>query len=326
MNTKIYLIIVLSLFGLNLVQAQNLKPDLAASRALNIPPVNTDYIGFTRIYVLPKMVDGQSTSHFITNQINTSIYSVEAGIETADMYFTSEVYRVWKKNATASSTQSTSTDKQGNTVTTTTYKYDSDEEVRFELNLFLANGTRISTNTQRERLTVSGTSTISYQRAYDDYNENRRKKTFESIEKLTREAYEKIANEYLFTQHTVYFYSIGVKSRKMDYEDMNMAAEYMKKWLASNPSDMSSLDVIEANKLYDAAMVEYEPDNKKARIDSEIAAVCYYAKACQEFMLNNYRKAEEYILKSEEFDSRIHHSQEGMKNALSLMKQRKVFN
>ncbi len=326
MNSKVYLIVLLSFFSLNFLQAQNLKPDLASSKVLNIPPINTDYIGLTRIYVVPKIVDGQSTSHFITNQINTGIYTIQSGIETSDMYFTSEVYRVWKKNATATSTQSTSTDKQGNTVTTTTYKYDSEEEVRFELNLYLANGTRISTNTAKERLNVSGTSTISYQRAYDDYNETRRKKTFESLEKLTREAYDKIANEYLFTQHTVFLYSIGVKSRKMDYSDMNMAAEYMKKWLGSNPSDMSSSDVIEANKLYDAALIEFEPESKKARVDKEIAAVCYYARACQEFTLNNYRKAEEYILKSEELDPRIHHSQEGMKNALSLLKQRKVFN
>ena len=319
----LFLGFVLMAFNLS---AQNLKPDLAATRVVNVPPMNMDYIGLTRIYVLPKFVDDRQTSGLISNEINTSVYSLESGIETSDMYFTSEVYRVWKKNATPSASQTTSKDKQGNTVTTTTYKYDSDEEIRFELTLFLANGTKVSSNIQRERLTVSGTSTVSYQRAYDDYLETRRKKTYESIEKQTREAYAVIANQYLFTQQSVFLYSIGVKSRKMDYADMNMAAEYMNKWLASNPGDMSSSDVIEANKLYDAALVEYEPDNKKARVDNEIAAVCYYAKACQEFMLNNYRKAEEYILKSEELDPRIHHSQEAMKNTLALLKERKVFN
>ena len=326
MKTKIYLIFLLSFFGLNSIHAQNLKPDLAVSRSLDIPPINMDYIGLTRIYVLPKFLDGQLISNYVSNQVNTNIYSLQAGIETSDMYFTNEVYRVWKKNATPTATQSTSTDKQGNTITTTTYKYESEEDIRFELNLFLANGTRISSNTQRERLTISGTSTTSYQSAYDDYNRNRTKKTTEIIERLSKETYDKIANEYLFTQQFIYFYSIGVKSRKMDYSDINMAAEYMKKWLASNPTDMMSQDVVEANKIYDAAMMEFEPENKKARIDKEIAAVVYYAKACQEFMLSNYRKAEEYILKSEEFDSRIHHSQEAMKNTLSLLRQRKVFN
>lgn len=326
MNVKIYLLLCFVLFCGTEISAQNLKPDLALTRTINVPPLKTDYITLTKIYVVPKFVDGQSISPDIANQVNTSVYSLENGIETCEMYFSCEVYRTWKKNATASESKSTSTDKQGNVITTITYKYDSEEDVRFELNLFLANGTRIATNSSREKLTVSGTSTSSYQSAYNDYTNTRRTKTKETLNRLINDAYDKVANEYLFTQKSVFLYSIGVKSRKMDYSDMNMAAQYMQTWMASNPTDMTSTDVVEANKLYDAALLEFEPDNKKARVDNEIAAVCYYAKACMEFTLNNYRKAEEYILKSEELDPRIHHSQEAMKSTLALLKARRVFN
>ena len=77
--------------------------------------------------------------------------------------------------------------------------------------------------------------------------------------------------------------------------------------------------------MFQLFLLEYEPTNK-ARVDNEIAAVVYYEKACMEFLVKNYRKAEELILKSEELDKRIHYSQEAMKNTLALMKERKVFN
>lgn len=325
MKAKFYLILLLVFFSANSFYAQNLKPDLAATVNVSIPPTNTEYIGLTRLFIVSNFEEDQRYPSFLAQKINRSVYTLETSQQDAEMYFTYEVYRNWKKYTVASYTQSTSTDKKGNSVTTTTYRYDGEEEIQFVLRLYLANGTILSQSSNRTRATYYGTSTSSYQAALNDYNNYRDKKTIETIEGLISSQYDKIANEYLFTERSVFMYSIGVKSRKHDFSDMNVAAEYMKNWLASSPTDLNAPDVIEANKLYDAVLLEYEPTNK-ARVDNEIAAVVYYEKACMEFMVKNYRKAEELILKSEELDKRIHHSQEGMKNTLALMKERKVFN
>lgn len=325
MKTKYYLILLLVFLGWNPLHGQNLKPDLASTVNVSIPPTNTEYIGLTRLFIAANFQEDQRYPSVLAQKINRSVYTLEASQQDAEMYFTYEVYRNWKKYTVASYTQTTSTDKQGNNITTTTYRYDGEEEIQFVLRLYLANGTMLSQSSNRSRVNYYGTSTASYQAALNDYNSYRDKKTIETIENLIGTQYDKIANEYLFTERSVFMYAIGVKSRKHDFSDVNMAAEYMKTWLGSNPTDMNATEVIQANQLYDAILLEYEPTNK-ARVDNEIAAVCYYAKACMEFQIKNYRKAEELILKSEELDKRIHHSQEGMKNTLALMKERKVFN
>ena len=325
MKTKFYLILLLCA-TVNKLTAQNLKPDFVSSVNVNIPPTNTDYIGLTKIYIQPNYNEDQRYRSTLAGKINTNVYTIEGTMEASELYFTYDVQRYWKKNTVASSSNSTSTNKSGQQVTTTTYRYDGTEEIRLILRLYQANGVMLSEASDRNQINHSGTSTGSYQAALNVYNQNRDKNNIQAIENLIGTQFDKIANQFLFTSRTVSFYSIGVKSHKQDYSDMNMAAEYMTKWLASNPTDMSSPDVIEANKIYDMALLEYEPDTKKARVDNEIAATIYYEKACMEFILQHYRKAEELILKSEELDGKIHHSQEAMKDVLALMKQRKVFN
>lgn len=249
MKTKFYLILLLVFFSANSFYGQNLKPDLAATVNVSIPPTNTEYIGLTRLFIVSNFEEDQRYPSFLAQKINRSVYTLETSQQDAEMYFTYEVYRNWKKYTVASYTQSTSTDKKGNSVTTTTYRYDGEEEIQFVLRLYLANGTMLSQSSNRTRATYYGTSTTSYQAALNDYNNYRDKKTIETIEGLISSQYDKIANEYLFTERTVFMYSIGVKSRKHDFSDMNVAAEYMKNWLGSNPTDLNAPDVIEANKL-----------------------------------------------------------------------------
>lgn len=326
MNTKNYLFLIINLLTFTLSFGQNLKPDLANTITVNIPPVITDYIGLTKIYIQPNYNEDQRYRSFLASKINTNNYSIENSPETSELYFTYDVQRMWKKNTTASATNSISTDKAGNKITTTTYKYEGTEEIRLILRLYLVNGVMLQEASERTQVSYTGTSTANYQAALNDYNKYRDKNSIQTIENQIGNQYDKLANQYLFTSRQVWLYAIAVKSRKQDYSDMNMAADYMKTWLASAPTDMTGTDVIEANKIYDLALMEYEPNEKKARVDNEIAATIYYEKACIEFTLQNYRKAEELILKSESLDSRIHNSQEAMKDVLALMKQRKVFN
>lgn len=307
-------------------KAQNLQPDLGINLQVNIPPTNTEHIGLTSLYVQPVNNQDFQYRSYVVGLFNKNVYTFVNTVQESQMYVTYTVNRTLKRTAKASSTQNTTTDKQGNKVTTTTYKYDGAEDITVTMELLLSNGVAIKRYTGTASCDVNGTSTSNYQSALNEYNNNMSKKIMEQAQSQLSAKYNQMANEYLIGFRTVGLFAIGVKSRKQDYSDINEAAEGMKKWLNSSPTDMSAAEVVRATQIYDAAMTEHEPENKKARIDNEVAAVCLYEKACMEFILQHYRAAEELILKSEALDPKIHYSQEGMKDVLTLMKERKVFN
>lgn len=310
----------------NTVCAQNLKPEKAVSLQIDIPPVNLDYIGNTRIYVNPISNDSYNIRGTFIQKFNNRVYTFENSIEASDLYVTFSMNRINKKNAAPSTSSSTNTDKKGNKTTTTTYRYDGEEQIDLVFTLNLANGVTVKTYSESGYSQYSGTSTKNYESAKTEYNNNKSKKVAATIEDLVGRAYNKMSADYLIGNRNIDLYTIGAKSKKQDYSDLNNAGDLLIKWFATNPTDALAPDVVRALQLYDEALLEYEPGSKKNRVNNEIAAVCYYQKACVEFYLKNYRKAEELILKSESLDKRIHFSQENMKDLLKLLRDRKVFN
>lgn len=310
----------------NTVQAQNLKPEKAVSLQIDIPPVNLDYIANTRLYVDPIANDQYNIRGMFIQKFNTRIYTFATSIEASDMYVTFSLNRITKKNAVSSTSSSTSTDKKGNKTTTTTYRYDGEEQIDLVFTLNLSNGVTVKTYRESGYSQYSGTSTKDYENARTDYNTNKSKKVAATVEDLVGRVYTKMCADYLIGNRNIDLYAIGAKSRKQDYSDLNEAGNLLVKWFTTNPTDALAPEVVRALQLYDEALLEYEPGSKKNRVNNEIAAVCYYEKACVEFYLKNYRKAEELILKSESLDKHMHFSQENMKDLLKLLRDRKVFN
>ncbi|WP_430406407.1 hypothetical protein [Fluviicola sp.] len=313
-------------FLFHTVHAQNLKPEKAVSLQIDIPPINLDYISNTRIYVDPMSNDSYNIRGMFIQKFNSRVYTFVTSIEASDMYVTFSMNRIIKKNALSSTSSSTSTDKAGNKTTTITYRYDGEEQIDLVFTLNLANGTTVKTYRESGYSQYSGTSTKDYENARTEYYNNKSKKVASTVEDLVGRVYSKMCADYFIGNKYIDLYAIGAKSKKQDYSDINNAGELLIKWFATKPTDALDPDVVKALLIYDEALLEHEPKDKKARVDNEIAAVCYYQKACVEFYLKNYRKAEELILKSESLDKRIHFSQENMKDLLSLLRARKVFN
>ncbi|MDF3027107.1 MAG: hypothetical protein K0S23_1414 [Fluviicola sp.] len=310
----------------NKICAQNLKPEKAVSLSIDVPPVNLDYIGNTRIFVDPVPNDSYNIRGMFIKKFNDRIYSFVTSIEASDMYVTFSMNRITKKNAAPSTSSSTNTDKKGNKTTTTTYRYDGEEQIDLVFNLILANGLTVKSYRESGYSQFSGTSAKNYESAKIEYNNNKSKKIAGTVEDLVGKIYAKMCADYFIGNRNIDLYAIGAKSKKQDYSDLNEAGNLLTKWFTTNPTDKSAPEVMRALQLYDEALLEYEPGSKKNRVDNEIAAVCYYQKACVEFYLKDYRKAEELILKSESLDKRIHFSQENMKDLLKLLRDRKVFN
>lgn len=326
---KILAFVALSACGLlfNAIYAQNLKPERAISLKIDVPPVNLDYIGNTRIYIDPISNDYYNIRGMFIRKFNDRVYTFANSIQESDMYVTFSIDRIIKKNALSSTSSSTSTDKKGNKTTTTTYRYDGEEQIDLVFTLNLSNGTTIKNYRESGYSQYSGTSTKDYESARTDYNNNKSKKVAATVEDLTGRVYSKMCADYFVGNRTIELYAISAKSKKQDYSDLKRAGELFTQWVNTNPTDQTAPEIVEALKLYEEALMEYEPNgSKKNRVNNEIAAVCYYQKACVEFYLKNYRKAEELILKSESLDKRIHFSQENMKDLLKLLRDRKVFN
>lgn len=132
--------------------------------------------------------------------------------------------------------------------------------------------------------------------------------------------------EYLIDGKSLTPYTFFIKSRKENYDDLNRVNELMSVWFNAKTYNPEDPGYLEAMQLINAALQEHDPNNKKARIDNEVAAVCYYYKAYAYFVMKQFHEAEEAILKSEELDKRIHFSQEQLKDMIALMKERKMFN
>ncbi|AEA42286.1 hypothetical protein [Fluviicola taffensis] len=326
MKIRILPILGLACLFTHLSFSQNLKPEKAISLKIDIPPINLDYIGLTKIYVQPSSTDFANIRGLFLKRFNERVYTFESSIEASELYFTFQVNRIVKKNTVPSTSSSVKTDKKGNKTTTTTYRYDGEEQIDFTFTLNLANGTPVKMYQESGYSQYSGTSTLNYESARTEYGTNKSKKVASTIEEMVGRVYAKICADYFIGNRNIDLYAIGVKSRKQDYSDINNAGDLLTNWFATNPTDALAPDVVKALLIYDEALLEHEPKDKKARIDNEVAAVCYYQKACVEFYLKNYRKAEELILKSESLDKRIHFSQENLKDLLKLLRDRKVFN
>lgn len=306
---------------------QNLKPERVSSIEIDVPPLNLDYLSVTKIFVQPSNWDEFNGRSALVNKFNRRIYTLTNSMEESELYVNFIVTRIPRKTATATSSNATRTDKKGNKITTTTYMYEGAEEIDVTINLMLPNGAMVKSYSGSSSLiNYKGTSTNSYKEANQYYMSDRNQKAQNGFQTALDAAYNKLANEYLINSKNFDIYAIGVKSRKQDYSDINDAAALLTTWFASSPTDMSSPDIIKAIKLYDDALFEHNPDDRKARIDNEVAAVCYYQKAAIAFYLKNYKQAEEWVLKSEELDRRIHFSQENLKYLVTLLRERKVFN
>lgn len=316
---------LLGLITFTSVIGQNLKPANESKFFVQVPPKNLDHLAKTKIFVEARYSQDAMYKGEIENGINRDVYQVLA----------SELESDWKISFNTRNTQTvpmktrtdsrTSTDKAGKTTTSYTYYSESTERYEAHLELIDKGGVIIQRYDLSETFQHSKSSSVSYNAAQDDFNNTRMRAIEDKIRGAVRSLFLKLQDDYLIGKHTIFLYPIEIKSRKFDYADLNEAATLLDTWFKSNPTDLSDANIIRVIGIYEQALKEYEPESKKVRVNDEIAAVCYYALACINTVVKDYRKANEQILKSEELDKRIHHSQESLKVKLQLLKDRKVF-
>lgn len=303
--------------------AQNLQPSAAATFSYDLNPTDMTYVNLKKIFLKPISEKDFVYRSALESKLNTSYYSIvedQAQSELHISFKTVQVVTSAMKNTVSSETK---TKKDGSTYVVTTYKSEMTERYFAEISLYLGDGTKLMTKTAEKLQTYSGAGSTR-DAGINECNNARNNGQTNNMNTTISEALFVIQNQFLVQRRTVTPYVFNIKSRKQDYTDFNDAATSLKTWFDGGSFDLSSADYTKAMTVIEEGLKEHNPEDRKARVDNEIAAVCYYYKAYAAFVTKDYKKAQEFILKSEELDRRIHFTQEGLKDALKLMQDRKM--
>ncbi len=303
--------------------AQNLKPMDEQKKYVQVPPTNKTYINLKNVCFELKGNSIDITG-FLTKFLNNEVYSVKATPQESEFrvqYFASQ--KTTSPLRVTSETNSRVA-KDGKTITTTKYTASSTEMFNVSLSLIDASGTIVKTYTSSNSKTISAMNN-SDQSARTDYGNTLSKEVNIELDYVIKKAWSELESEYLIARKLVQVSAIEIKSRKFDYTDMNEAAVLVDTWFKTGATDLSDANIMKALSVYESVAQEHVPDEKKVRVNDEIAAVCYYQMATIHLCVKNYVKAQELVIKSESLDKRIHFTQEQMKVTLALMKERGAF-
>lgn len=304
--------------------AQNLQPTATAAYSYDLNPIDMTYVNLKKIFLKPISEKDFVYRSVLESKLNTTYYSIVEDQAQSELHISFKTVEVVTSPINTTSKSETKTKKDGSTYVVTTFSSEMKVKYFAEISLYLGDGTKLMTKTSEYPTSYVGSSSTR-QSAIDECNNNRSKGQASSTNTVIDGALSPIQNQFLIQRKSVTPYVFNIKSRKQDYTDFNDAATSLKTWFDAGSYDVASADYTKAMTVIEEGLKEHNPEDRKARVDNEIAAVCLYYQAYAAFVTKDYKKAQELILKSEELDRRIHFTQEGLKDALKLMQERKMF-
>jgi hypothetical protein len=304
--------------------AQNLQPTATAAYSYDLNPIDMTYVNLKKLFLKPISERDFVYRSVLESKLNTTYYSIVEDQAQSELHISFKTVEVVTSPINTTSKSETKTKKDGSTYVVTTYNSEIKLKFFAEISLYLGDGTKLITKTAEYPQSYVGSSSTK-QGAIDECNNNRSKSQSTSVNYVIESALSPIQNQFLIQRKSVTPYVFNIKSRKQDYTDFNDAATSLKTWFDAGSYDVTSADYTKAMTVIEEGLKEHNPEDRKARVDNEIAAVCLYYQAYAAFVTKDYKKAQELILKSEELDRRIHFTQEGLKDALKLMQERKMF-
>lgn len=252
------------------------------------------------------------------------MYTIVENFEQSDIYFTYHYSTVTKIPQETTSKTETRTKKDGSTYNVTTYTTTQTNHIIVEVGFYTPDGTRIKLERREQDQKYDGTGN-SKSDAVNAMATNRQNNESKAINDMFKSGYLTIQAEYLIAGEKLMPFTFFIKSRKEDYSDLNRAHELLAVWFKAKVYNTDDAGYVEAMQIIEQALQQHDPNSKKARIDNEVAAVCYYYKAYSLFAQKMYKESYDAIMKSEELDKRIHYTQERLKDMITLMKDRKMF-
>ncbi len=303
---------------------QNLKPDASEKFYFNVWPTDMRYFELKNIFVKPLSNTDFVYKSNLEGSLNNNYYTLVDAQEKSDIYlaFKTVTYVATPLRTTSKTEQRTQ--KDGTKYNVTTYTSDMTYKYWIEISMYLVSGEKI-TSSVKENSTTYSESSENRDASINAVNKLASNGNTAEIKSLIYNTSLAIQDQYLVANKSVVPFSFGIKSKKEDYTDFNEASEMFNKWFKSKNYDPNSEDLKNAMTIIDNALTELDTENKKARIDSEVGALCYYYKAYVAFLQGNLALANENIMKSEELDKKLHYTQQDLVNNLTKMQTRGMF-
>ena len=305
--------------------SQNVKNDGILEVSYVLPPTDPLLKDITHIYVQGKYQQDNQYINDLRNMINQDHYTLLA---TEDLAQANLVLTVMNKTLVPRKTRkesSTSTDKEGKTTISNVFYTESKHQITLLLELLTINGEIIGSWTGANDINISGQSTKNYDESGQNYDNLYAGNIAGSVNKGMNQAFFLLESQHLYAKKDNRLNILTLKSKKVDYSDINTAAELVLNWGKTNPTDLSSPEIIKAIGIYEAELAQYEEGNKKARVNAEVAALCEYMLSIIHFKILDYVSAYNHIQISETLDKKLNNSQEITKRSLETLKTRGVY-
>ncbi len=207
--------------------------------------------------------------------------------------------------------------KDGSETRTTYFTYLNTIKFRYKYALKDKNNEVIDEGVFQGTQKFSGKKSTNVKSAYSNY----KSAITEEKSKLSKSQYNAINhilnNKYGFPIKSINSYAFKIKPKKFDYDEFNAAYDAIKTAndlcggaLKDSLSNTAALDQYEeglnkAIQTYQNEIEHFEADNRKARVNSNVAAAAYYDIALAHFLMAHYTQAQDALAKGRELEKGI---------------------
>lgn len=237
--------------------------------------------------------------------------------EEADLTLYVEAFPLQLGESSRSSDTEVKKNKDGSEKRTTYHTYSNTIKFRYKYALKDKYNEVIDEGVLQGNQKFSGNKSANVKSAYSSYKSAISKEK----SKLSKSQYNAINNKlnqkYGFPIQSMNMYAFKIKPKKFDYDEFNASYDAIKKAtdlrkesLKDTLSNTAALDQYEedlkkAIQTYQKEIEQLEPDNKKARVNTNVAAAAYYNIAIAHFLMDEYTQAQDALAKGRELEKGI---------------------
>lgn len=308
-----YIIIILSLSFGSFSQRMKIKDSQLIY--FEIPPKNAQYLGFSNIYVEPKLPADYNYRTLVSDMIYKGKYTVVNDRTQANLivsFITSNNILSFPKDRVETKNDKT--------------KYYTESKHKLDCTFFLSlpSGQIVDQVFKTIDIDVEGNSPKTQEAATKEYNNRVARDIPSKISSLVTDCFDDLQDKYFIVNETLSAKIFEFKHRRHTYEEFDAAADLLLQWLKTNPGDLSSPNIQEAISIFEEFMREYSK-KKRARVNPEVAAAVEYQLALIYFQIKDYTNANLHIQNSETYDKRLNNHQQILNNYCKIMVGRNGF-
>ncbi|MCE3295544.1 MAG: hypothetical protein K0R65_1258 [Crocinitomicaceae bacterium] len=304
--------------------AQDVDPMKYFMIEYNVPPRTQDFSSARNFFIEASNSTPFEIKKAVENEINPNYYLIVADPSLADVRLQINTSSSNASPKKYSATTEEKTDSKGKKYTVTNHKYQASYKYSAMIEMYNAQGQIVRSVIENGNSTLEYTDT-DMTRADQKFEDKRTKDESSWLNSLIMKCYMALENDYFYALETARLAPLELKSRKYDYTDLNEASTTVLLWMEGKNYSLENEPLKKAMVIFQETAGDVNKEERKARVNSEVGALCDYMLALVYFCSKDYAKANELILASESLDKRLHSSQEAIKDSCKKLKDKNAF-